>query len=146
MYALLLLLAPIATSAEKPKAQPSQAESKPQVQAAYFVKVDRIIINRVRSFTTDYDAWGRPIHKPTEVWWVSFWDDVRVSVLPVPKIQIDRGWWAMDTVQNISRCTGGWLVENRNGINVIAKELTVIDSPFDWEARNRGIYLPIRKP
>lgn len=146
MYALLLLLAPIATSAEKPKTQPPKAESKPQVQAAYFVKVDRIVINRVRSFTTDYDDWGRPIHKPTEVWWVSFWDDVRVSVLPVPKMQIDRGWWAMDTVLNISRCTEGWMVENRNGLNVIARELTVIDSPFDWEMRNRHIYIPIRKP
>ncbi len=38
------------------------------------------------------------------------------------------------------------MVENRNGINVIARELTVIDSPFDWEMRNRRIYIPIRKP
>ncbi|MFQ5734754.1 MAG: hypothetical protein ACE5KM_22700 [Planctomycetaceae bacterium] len=138
MCALMLLLAPIATTAQQPKAEPPQA--------AYFTKVDVIIINRVRSQTTEYDAWGRPIYKPTEVWWVSFWDKVRVSVLPVPGMKIDRGWWSMGNVRNIAPCTDGWLVESNDGMNVIAPELLVIDSPYDWEMRNRGIYLPIRKP
>lgn len=138
MYALLLVLAPIATTAPRPEAEPSQA--------AYFVKVDLIVINRVRSQTTEYDAWGRPIHKPTEIWWVSFWDHVRVSVLPIPGRKIDRGWWNMSNVRTIAPCTDGWLIESNDGMNVVAPKLLVIDSPFDWEMRNRGIYVPIRKP
>ena len=138
MYALMLLLAPIATTGEQPKAEPAQV--------AYFVKVDVIVINRVRSQTTEYDAWGRPIHKPTETWWVSFWDHVRVSVLPVPRMKIARGWWSMSNVRNIARCTDGWIVESNDDMNVIAAKLIVIDSPFDWEMKNRGIYMPIRKP
>lgn len=156
MLKTFLLLAAFWPQPPIPAVVPGPTPAKPnpvvkpqppaQMQAAYFVKVDRIVINRVRSFTTEYDAWGRPTYKSTEVWWISFWDDPRAVLLPIPGLEIDRGWWAMDTVVNISRCTEGWIAENQNGINVIAKQLIVIDSSFDWEMRNRRIYRPIKKP
>lgn len=38
------------------------------------------------------------------------------------------------------------MIESNDGLNVIGRELIVIDSPFDWEMKHRGIYCPIRKP
>jgi len=133
MYALLLLLVP------------TTADHRPE-QPAYFVNVDVIVVNRVRSFNVEFDAWGRPRYKPNEVWWVSFWDELQVTLLPIPNLRIDRGWWPMSKVLNITHTTDGWLFESTDGVNVIAPVLLYVDSPFDWEMRNRRIYIPIRKP
>ena len=133
MYALLLVLAPIA--AEPPKQQP-----------VYFVKVDIVVINRVRTYSVEYDPWGRPTYVPHETVWVSFWDHLRLTVLPAPGLLIDRGWWTMSQVRSITRSMDGWILESKDNINVITPEIRLIDSPFDWEMRNRRIFRPIRKP
>lgn len=106
----------------------------------YFARVDVIVINRVRSQTTSWDAWGRPLCKPTETWWISFWEIGWFE-------WSDRGWWSMTSVRSISKSScGGWVVESNDDINIVADELILIDSPYDWEMRNRVNYRPIRKP
>jgi hypothetical protein len=132
MYALVLLLAPMA--AEQPQ------------QPAYYVKVDFVVINRVRTFNVEYDNWGRPRFVPQETVWISFWDRLRVTVLPVPQAIVARGWWTMSNLRSMTRCTEGWLLESNDNINVIAPEVRIINSSFDWEMRHRRIFRPIRRP
>lgn len=128
-----------------PAVKPAKSMSPPAT--AWFVEVDLIVVNRVRSYATSYDAWGRPRIIVSERWWVSFWDDLPpVVVIPTPGLRIDRGYWLMDQVVHISRASGGWIVESKGGINVIAARFWFIDSHYDWEMRNRRIFRPIRKP
>jgi hypothetical protein len=118
--------------------------------SAFYVKVDLIVVNRVRSHSTSYDAWGRPSTTSTEQWWVSFWELLWSPAIPghvsVPLGWIDRGWWTYTQCRDFSPCSEGWLVESKDGINVVAPHLSIVDSPYDWEMRNRRIYCPIRKP
>jgi len=133
-------------------AMPTQAEtSKATAKAtAYFVDVDLIIINRVRGHSTSYDDWGRPHMKTSEQWWVSFWQYKWLPVYPggvrVPIALIDRGWWSCSQIKAIELCSDGYLVESKDGMNVIAPNLSIVDSPYDWEMRHRRIYKPIRRP
>lgn len=117
---------------------------------AEFVKVDLIVINRVRSHhvETEFDYRWRAVerHVYTETWWISFWDKPFAALLPLPGAWIDRGWWQADALQNISRGPDGWILESKDGLNVIGRELWIIDSPFDWEVRMRRVYQPIRRP
>ena len=134
-----------------PANSPAPQKAAPQEPApAYFVKVDLIVVNRVRSHTTNYDAWGRPCTRCTEQWWVSFWE-VKWSpkipgLLSVPIDIIDRGWWTCSQCVGFFPCTEGWLVESKDRINVTAPDMVLIDSPYDWEMRNRRNYRPIKKP
>lgn len=134
----VLLLAVVPVEAAKP------------APTAYFAKVDVIVVNRVRSHSTSYDDWGRPTHKYSEQWWVSFWECAWVPTVPaigaVPFAWIDRGWWSCSQCRAIVPCSGGWLVESKDGMNVIAPALWVVDSPFDWEVRMRRIYRPLCRP
>lgn len=134
----ILLLAVLPVEAPKPAA------------TAYYAQVDLIVINRVRSHTTSYDEWGRPRHRFSEQWWVSFWDILWVPAAPLggvlPAGWIDRGWWSSSNCVGISPCSDGWVVESKNGLNVVAKKLWVIDSPFDWEVKHRKLYRPLKKP
>lgn len=122
---------------------------KPAV-TAHFAKVDVIIVNRVRSHSISYDEWGRPKRAFSEQWWVSFWEVVWAPNLhgpgAVPVSWIDRGWWACSNCRGFFPCTDGWLVESKDGVNVVAPELLVVDSPYDWEVKHRKVYKPIRKP
>lgn len=134
----VFLLAVLPVEAPKPAA------------TAYFAKVDVIVVNRVRSHTTSYDEWGRPTHKYTQQWWVSFWQKRWAPAIPmagpVPIGWIDRGWWSCSNCKGFYPCSDGWMVESKDGMNVIAAELLVIDSPFDWEVKHRCVYQPIKKP
>lgn len=114
----------------------------PEPDGSRLVIVDRIVINRVRSVSWAFDAWGRPVSTPSEIWWVSYWERCRAVVLPVP--MIDRGWAAMSQVVLITPSTAGWCVELKNGLCVSARELVVIDSPFDWEMKHRVVYWPLK--
>lgn len=138
MKALLILAAVLPVEAQKP------------AKTAYFAKVDLIIVNRVRSHTTSYDEWGRPTHKYTSQWWVSFWKKRWAPAMPfagpVPTGWIDRGWWSCSNCKGFYPCSDGWMVESKDGMNVIASDLLIIDSPFDWEVKHRCIYQPIKKP
>ncbi len=137
----VLLLAALPANA----ATPAQ-----QANAAYFVKVDLIVVNRVRSHSTNYDPWGRPCTRCSEQWWVSFWDVQWSPAIPgfvsMPIGLIDRGWWTCSQCVGFFPSTDGWLVEAKDGINVSAPHMILIDSPFDWEMRNRRVYRPIKKP
>lgn len=137
----LLMLAAVA---------PAAANASPSSSSAYFVTVDLIVVNRVRSHSTSYDAWGRPSTTSSEQWWVSFWELLWTPTIPgqfsVPLALIDRGWWTCAQCRHVCPCSDGWLVESKDGINVVAPHLWIVDSPYDWEMRNRRIYCPIRKP
>ena len=129
-------------------ALPVQVETAPS--PVYFVKVDLIIVNRVRSHSTSYDAWGRPSITSSEQWWVSFWEILWTpqipGQLPIPLGLIDRGWWTYSQCRQIVPSSDGWLLESKDGINVLAPNVWFVDSPYDWEMRHRRIYCPIRKP
>ncbi len=120
------------------------------VKDGFFVDVDVIIVNRVRTHSTSYDDWGRPHIKCSEQWWVSFWEILWMPAIPghaaMPIAWIDRGWWTCSHCEGVFPCTEGWMVESKDGINVTAPQLLVIDSPYDWEMKNRKIYRPITKP
>lgn len=137
----VLLLAALPANAAPPQAPPTPA---------YFAKVDLIVVNRVRSHSTNYDAWGRPCTRCSEQWWVSFWEVSWSPRIPgihsVPIELIDRGWWTCSQCVGFYPCTDGWMVESKDGINVSAAQMIVIDSPFDWEMRHRRTYRPIKKP
>lgn len=120
--------------------------AEPPKQSVYFVKVDFVVINRVRSYSVEYDAWDRPTIVPHETVWVSFWDRLALTVIPTPGLRVGRGWWTMSQVRSITQATEGWIVESKDNINVITPEIRLIDSTFDWEMRNRYIFRPIRKP
>lgn len=111
-----------------------------------FVRVDFVVINRVRTFDTEYDGWGRPRVVPRESVWISFWDHLRVTVLPGPGPLVARGWWTASNLRNMVPCTDGWLLESNDGVNVVTSEIRFINSPFDWELRHRRIFRPIQKP
>jgi len=117
---------------------------------AHFAKVDVIIVNRVRNHSTSYDEWGRPSHKFSEQWWVSFWDVLWVPAVPaagaLPAGWVDRGWWPCSNCRGMYPCSDGWMVESKDGLNVVAGKLWIIDSPFDWEVKHRKLYRPIKKP
>lgn len=133
-------------------------EAQRPAQTADFVKVDFIVINRHRQVREwEETNWE---HQPvvrrefTENWWVSFWD---VLVVDVPRFGpvfyelVDRGWWRFDQIELISPCSDGFMVQAKSadgkpGLTVLAGEVHLIDSPFDWEVRNRRIYDPIRRP
>lgn len=125
---------------------PQVPKAEPPPPAHFFAAVDLIVVNRVREFTTTYDAWGRPSHRAKETWWISFWQKPRGVVIAAHLPLIDRGWWTMSQVRRLTSCTGGWLAESKDGLNVIAKSCIFIDSPYDWEMKNRRMYLPIKKP
>ena len=134
----VLLLAALPVQAPKPAA------------TAYYAKVDVILVNRVRSHSTSYDEWGRQKRTFSEQWWVSFW---QVQWIPsptgigsIPAVCIDRGWWSCSNCKGFYPCTDGWLVESKDGLNVVAPNLFIVDSPFDWEVKHRKVYKPIRKP
>lgn len=118
--------------------------------AEYFVEVDVIVINRVRTHSTSYDDWGRPRIKCSEQWWVSFWEVLWSPKLPgypaMPMAWIDRGWWTCSHCEGYFPCTEGWMARSKDGINVSARHLWIVDSPYDWEMKNRQVYRPIAKP
>jgi hypothetical protein len=74
------------------------------------------------------------------------WSPALPGQVSVPVALIDRGWWTCAQCRDICPCTDGWLVESKDGINVVAPNMLMVDSPYDWEMRNRRIYCPIRKP
>lgn len=121
------------------------------VQPAWFARVDLILVNRVRSVTIEYDAWGRPVYRTSEVCWVSFW---RRPYAPCPggwwpvckRAWIDCGWWNWNRVRLLAPCSDGWVIENDDALNVVAPDLLVIDSGFDYELRHRGAYRPLKTP
>ena len=114
------------------------------VEPAYYVTVDFVVINHVKTYSVEFDAWDRPRIKPHETVWVSFWDRLHATFIPVGLVA--RGWASMSQVRNITRCSDGWMISLKNNVNVITPEIRVIESPYDWEMRNRRIYRPIRKP
>lgn len=120
-------------------------------QPAWFVKVDLCVINHVRSFNTEWDQWDRPRFKPSSTTWVSFWSICWTPPLPylaasVPVALVNHGWRTTNQTRNIVPCEDGWIIENKDGINVIARDVWVVASPYDWEMRNRRLYCPLRKP
>lgn len=129
----LLLAMPVPTAA-------------PAEQPEYFVDVDYVVINRVRTYQVTLDDWGRPTWTANETVWLSFWDRLPVAVLPAPGVIMARGWWTSSNLLEISPCTEGWVFRSKDGINVIASELRFVNSPFDWEMRHRRIFRPIRRP
>ena len=113
-------------------------------QQVYFVKVDRIVINRHRHYRVKFDAWDRPQISCYEYWWVSFWDK---KWIPIPFMSVfiwqDRGYFGECNIRSISQCTDGWMIESVDGVNVISENLIFVDSPYDWEMRKRVLYNPI---
>lgn len=47
---------------------------------------------------------------------------------------------------SLTPCSQGWAATNEDGLTVFADELLIIDSPYDWEVRNRLLSDPVRKP
>lgn len=120
------------------------------------VEVDRIVVNRHRQVRT----WQQPNWRHqlvlkrefTDNWWVSFWDVVLVQAGPVFFVQlVDRGWWRANQVEAFSPTDKGWAVfaksvDGKPGLVIEARELVIVDSPYDWEAKNRQVYNPIIRP
>jgi hypothetical protein len=123
------------------------AAVKPSGHSGLFVNVDFVVLNYARSYTEERDAWGRPHRTPTLTIWVSYWDCLTVPLgwtgASVPVALIARGWDAESGVRSIVPCSEGWLIASEKA-NVIASDLSVVCSPYDWELRNRWLYWPIR--
>lgn len=112
------------------------------------VDVDLIVVNRVRRVLVTRDARGRLVQVPSEVWYVSFYDFLRVPAIPGllvnPVVMVHRGWRNCFGLGCAQRCSGGWVIDTNDGFTVVGTKLFFIDSPYDWELRHRAIYLPIR--
>lgn len=120
------------------------------------VRVDIIVVNRHRQVREwDERNWRHDLIRKrefTETWWVSFWDLMVVSVPPFGPVAvdlIDRGWWPANEIEVVAPAHHGFAVvkkgsEKKPGLTVIGSELWIIDSPFDWEVRNRRLYRPMR--
>jgi len=133
-------------------------EAPQPLQGGYYVKVDVIVINRQRRIREwEEENWRHELvakREFSETWWVSFWDVLVVSVPPLGPLYvdfIDRGWWSADKVESLAPCSDGFVIERKPekgelGLSVIGTELHIIDSPYDWEMRNRRIYQPIQAP
>lgn len=123
-------------------AAPPAAAVQPQ-HTIYIVKVDFVVVNTVRRTSTVYDAWGRPRYTASSTIWISFYDRLPTFI---PVGWINRGWWAANQLRSCVPCTEGWAFESKNNMLIIAQQIVFIDSTYDWEMRNRYIYLPIRIP
>ena len=121
------------------------------------VQVDLIVINRHRQVRKweELDHRLRVVKKRkfTETWWVSFWDAI---VVPSPAGGIlfadivDRGWWPGGDTLFLQRCSTGFCIGQKSArpgaprLVVFARSLCVVDSPFDYEVKNRRFYQPIQ--
>lgn len=115
-------------------------------EPVWMVRVDFVVINEQRCYDETTDAWGRPRLNVTHRTWVSFWDYCKVPAIRCERCIVARGWWLGGQVQSINQCSDGWILESASGINVITPEIRLVSSDYDWEARNRFIFDPIRKP
>ena len=111
---------------------------------------DFAIINHVRTYTVEFDRWGRPTWTPHLTAWVSFYDFVtlpRGLIVPsVPVAWINRGWWTVSQTRSILPCSDGWLLDSTDRVTVVATAVYLVESDYDWEMRHRKWFDPIRKP
>lgn len=119
-------------------------------------RVDLIVVNRHR-VVQEREEEARvggfiTIRQYSEFWWVSFWEWRVVWIHRTPLVLfVSRGWCAMSDIRDVTPCTNGFAFERNsrvagNRFTVIAPELRIIDSPFDWEMRHRTLFVPFSFP
>ena len=103
-------------------------------------RADFIVINRVRSVSITHDEYGREHRSYSEQWWASWYE--WMPIYPPAGLLINRGWNSFEA-SRLAPCSEGWAYRSP-GVVIVATELLYIDSPYDFEVRNRKIYLPFQ--